>query len=69
MNRPIAEPAEQDEKKIYRRHAEKIEFVNPKGAEYYAACHPHAVHRHKNYDEKGQMYSFGPLSRSGRPVK
>ena len=70
-SRPIAEPSSVTDEMIYRNHAEKIRFVNPKGAEHYASVHPHGKeHRHHQYEERGKAFSFGKgLAVSGRPVK
>jgi|HubBroStandDraft_6_1064221.scaffolds.fasta_scaffold1471822_1 hypothetical protein len=72
MNRPIAEPSPTSDERIYKAHAEKIHFVNPPGAEHYAACHPHGSGaRHQNYSEIRKRFDFGPdrLAVKGRPVK
>ena len=70
-DRPIAEPSPMTDERIYRNHAEKIHFVNPKGAEHYACVHSHGKeHRHKDYEEIGKRFDFGKgLAVSGRPVK
>jgi hypothetical protein len=71
MNRPFAQPSPQSDERIYRNHAEKFRFVNPKGAEHYASIHSHGKeHRHQHYEEVGKRFDFGTkLAVSGRPVK
>ena len=70
-SRPLAEPSPTSDERIFRNHAEKIMFVNPKGAEHYAAVHSHGKeHRHHRYEEVGKRFDFGKgLAVSGRPVK
>ncbi len=69
---PFSKPTPQSDKKIFERHAEKIEFVNPKGAEYYASVHAHGSdHRNAQRSDRNKYHRMEgeSLSRKGRPVE
>jgi hypothetical protein len=68
---PFAKPTPQSDKKIFERHSEKVEFVNPPGAEYYASMRGHgAEHRNAQHAERDKAHHMETsLSRKGRPVE
>jgi hypothetical protein len=68
----FAKPTPQNDRKIFERHAEKIEFVNPPGAEYYASIHKHGSdHRNAQHAERTKFHKMEgeSLSRKGRPIE
>ena len=67
-DKPIAKPSSTSDKRIFEAHAQKIHFVNPPGAEYFASTRYGEFRNHMHAERRKVHGMEKDLSVKGRPV-